>query len=319
MTPALRPQPRSTGADAAPEAGETAAIVCTRPTSAPSGRCRARNVANGRNTPGPTARGRLLFCSASKNGYEPTPRRVPMRPLTLTVTLVSVALAAPGDRPLLAQTPRQGQERPAHAAHGGMPGHGVGHAGQQAAIPEGWRMRLDRANGDPAAVKFVTMGSGWHVTTGPAAIFYRPETVASGEFRAQATLVLTKPSEHPEAFGLFVGGKNLDRDDQSYLYFLVRQDGKFLIKHRTGAETHTILEWTAHSAVEKPQAGGSAKNTLAVEAGKDEVRFLVNGQQVAALPRAQADCDGVVGLRINHRLDVHVAELTLEPKPAVAR
>ncbi|MBI4540339.1 MAG: hypothetical protein HY704_12620 [Gemmatimonadetes bacterium] len=241
--------------------------------------------------------------------------RVPACEASRVVVALLVAVAAV---PLRAQQPAShgqhemgGQGQPGHPAQ--MPGHGP----QQAVLPEGWQMRLDRANMDPAGVKFVVMGSGWHATTGPAAILYKPSMMAEGEFRAQTTMVLTKPSEHPEAFGLFVGGKNLDGESQSYLYFLVRQDGKYLIKHRAGSETHTIMDWTDHASVQKPgPEGGSAKNTLAVEASADEVRFYVNGQQVSSLPRAQADCDGIVGLRINHRLDVHVAELTVQRKGA---
>lgn len=186
-------------------------------------------------------------------------------------------------------------------------------AQEGAGLPEGWKMRLDRANADASAVKFVAMAPGWHATTGPAAIFWKPGMEAKGEFRARTTMVLTKPSQHPEAYGLFVGGADLERDGVNYLYFLVRQDGKYLVKHRAGAEMHTLVDWTEHPAVAKPGPhGGSARNTLAIEAGAEQVRFLVNGQEVASLPRAQADCDGIVGLRVNHRLDVHVAELTVE-------
>ncbi|MGH7475669.1 MAG: hypothetical protein ACRELD_05220 [Longimicrobiales bacterium] len=188
-------------------------------------------------------------------------------------------------------------------------------AAQQSVLPEGWRMRLDRANANPAEVRFTTMDPGWHVTTGPAAIFYRAESTASGAFRAQAAIHLMKPSEHAEAYGFFIGGRNLDQDDQDYLYFLVRQDGKYLIKHRAGSETHTIVDWTDHPAVVKGSTEGSVKNVLAIDAGPSELAFYVNGQEVERLERpAYANTDGVVGLRVNHRLDVHIESLTVEPQ-----
>ena len=82
------------------------------------------------------------------------------------------------------------------------------------ALPQGWTMRLDRENADPALAKFVTMGDGFHATTGPAAIFYNPAQVGKGNFRVSATFTQTKAPTHPEAYGLFVGGKNLDKPDQ---------------------------------------------------------------------------------------------------------
>lgn len=177
-------------------------------------------------------------------------------------------------------------------------------------LPEGWQARLDRANANAAAIKFATMAPGWHVTAGPSAIYWNDKHTASGPFELRSSIVLMKPSAHPEAYGVFFGGNNLDKDDQRYTYFLVRQDGQYLIKHRAGAETHTVVDWTAHPAVKAPASGGEVTNDLTVRAGRDTVRFLVNGQEVRAVPRsALQDVDGQIGLRINHNLDVHVARL----------
>lgn len=181
-------------------------------------------------------------------------------------------------------------------------------------LPSGWHARPDKANASMADVKFVSMGDGYHATLGPAAIFYNPTNLATGAYRAQATFTQTKAPQHPEAYGLVLGGKNLDKDSQDYLYFLVRQDGKFLVKHRAGTETHTLLEWTEHPAVQKANAEGKATNALAVEVGADELRFLVNGTQVANLKRtANLNTDGIVGLRVNHNLDVHVSDFGVTP------
>ena len=48
---------------------------------------------------------------------------------------------------------------------------------------------------------------------------------------------------------------------------------------------------------------------LAVDVGPSEVVFLVNGQTVATLPRDGLDTDGIAGLRVNHRLNLHVTRL----------
>ena len=52
------------------------------------------------------------------------------------------------------------------------------------ALPEGWSMRLDREN-VPAQPKFAAMGDGFHVTSGPAAIYYKTQPV-TGDFRMTA-------------------------------------------------------------------------------------------------------------------------------------
>jgi hypothetical protein len=44
------------------------------------------------------------------------------------------------------------------------------------------------------------------------------------------------------------------------------------------------------------------------------VRLLVNGAQVAALPGSHVgSTDGVVGLRVNHNLDVHISDFKVTP------
>ncbi len=180
------------------------------------------------------------------------------------------------------------------------------------ALPEGWSMRLDRANA-PAAPKFVTMGDGFHFTSGPAAIYYNAAQVMKGDFRVTATFTQTKAPQHPEAYGIFVGGKNLDQAGQEYGYLIVRGDGKYAIKHRAGAEVHTIQDWVEHPKLNKQDEAGKATNTLAFEAVGDKVRMLVNGAEVKSWERNYWQADGQLGLRINHQLDVHVSNFKVEP------
>lgn len=211
---------------------------------------------------------------------------------------------------LLAAVPAAAQEH----QHGGQHPHGqAGHHAHAAGIPEGWQMRLDRP-GSTAPVRFMSMNGHLHAILGPAGIFYQPTATASGAYRAEGTFTLNKPSEHPEAFGLLLGGRDLEGDAQDYLYFLVRQDGKFLVKHRAGAETHTLMDWTAHPAIRTPGADGKATNTLAADVSDAGVRFLVNGTEVGTLPRASMlNTDGIVGLRLNHNLDVMVTDFGVHP------
>lgn len=190
-------------------------------------------------------------------------------------------------------------------------------AAQQAApsqLPAGWQARTDK-DAPLEGVKFVPMAGGVHATTGPAAILWRPGDQAQGDFTVGASFAQTKAPQHPEAYGLFVGGRALQGPEQAYTYFLVRGDGKFLIKTRTGATTANVTTgWTEHAAVVKADAAGKATNVLRIERAGDRVRFLVNGTEVHSAAAADVETGGQAGLRINHNLDVHVDGFVVEKK-----
>lgn len=182
--------------------------------------------------------------------------------------------------------------------------------------PEGWEIRTDR--GQPAAeIDFQAMTPGFHVTTGPAAIFYDPANTAEGEFRVETEIFLFDPGQRNEAFGLFIGGSDLAGDGQSYTYFLIRRNGGTLVKRRDGSETSVIRDWTPHDAVvtwaEKEEGEATVLNVLAIEAGAEDLAFFVNGTEVARVPRGDHHVDGVAGLRINHGLNLHVRSFEVTP------
>ena len=181
------------------------------------------------------------------------------------------------------------------------------------ALPTGWSMRLDRTDA-AAPPKFFPAGDGLHVTSGPAAIYYQPAQVMKGDFRISATFTQTKSPQHPEAVGLFLGGKNLDGEAQEYGYLIVRGDGKYAIKHRAGAEVHTIQDWVEHAKVSKQDAAGKATNTLLIEAIGEKVRMLINGEEIRSFERRNFfPTGGMLGMRINHHLDVHISDFKIEP------
>lgn len=184
----------------------------------------------------------------------------------------------------------------------------------------GWTGRIDpqAAKGGRKITddKVVAMGPGFHVTSGPAAVYWNPANTASGNYTVSGTFSQGKAAAHPEAYGLIIGGQNLDTPNQSYLYFLVRQDGKYLINHRANDSTvHKIVDWTAISAVKAMDAEGKATNALSVAVGPDKLSFLVNGTEVTTLPRSEIDragpgsgTTGLAGIRVNHNLSVHVSD-----------
>ena len=209
-------------------------------------------------------------------------------------TLILGALLLAAAAPLAAQGH---QHDPDHAAPGG------------GTLPAGWHAHADRAGADMAGLRFAPMAPGWHVTTGPAVILWRAEDAATGEFTASATIHQTKAPAHPEAYGMFVAGSGLDAAPD-YLYFLVRGDGKYMVRHRAAnGEVHTVVDWTESPAVHRQNEAGAASNALAVEGGPWGVRFKVNGTQVGEFPNVKST--GIVGLRVNHNLDVHVSDFAV--------
>nr|MBA3672149.1 hypothetical protein [Gemmatimonadaceae bacterium] len=193
-----------------------------------------------------------------------------VRPIAVLAVLLVAGL------PVLAQAPAK------HDAHHASADRD--HKVKGGALPSGWRARTDNASAKIKDAHFAAMGTGYHVTSGPAAIYWNPKDRMSRKFTATATFTQMKAPTHPEAYGLVFGGNNLDTPKQSYVYVLVRGDGKMLVNHRAGADVHKIIDWTANAAVNKEGADGKATNTIAVDATRsDSVRVMINGKPVAAL------------------------------------
>jgi len=196
--------------------------------------------------------------------------------------ILTIAVAAAG---LVAGTLRaQGMDPDKVVANGGVN------------VP-GWTGRIDpqAAKGGRKITddKVVSMGPGFHVTSGPAAVYWNPANTASGNYTVSASFSQTKAATHPEAYGVFLGGRDLESPNQSYLYFLVRQDGKYLINHRANDSTvHKMVDWTANSAVKAIDADGKATNALSIAVLPDKLRFMVNGVEVTTLPRSEVDRAG---------------------------
>jgi hypothetical protein len=190
--------------------------------------------------------------------------------------------------------------------HGGQAHDADKMAAGGGSIPAGWAARLDNGSTTAEGVRFMTMGSGVHFISGPAGIYWKPDLTRSGTYTVSATFNQMEPAAHPEAYGLFIGGADLGGAGQKYTYFLVRQDGQYTIKRRQGAATPTIVDWTDSPAVKKTAAGSKGVNALAIAVAGGTARFSINGTEVKSVPAAQIDANGLVGLRINHNLNVHV-------------
>jgi hypothetical protein len=190
-------------------------------------------------------------------------------------------------------------------------------SGQDLERPDGWLTRFDREGMSEADIEsFVEMPPGWHVTTGPAGIFWHPQNVATGNFRAEMEVFLFDPEGRREAFGMILGGSDLEGPGQDYTYFLLRDGGEYIIKRREGTEAPTVRPWTSDEAILGYADRGdeaTARNVLAVEASTNEVRFYVNDAEVARVPRREVGVDGIFGFRANHQLNLHISRLDVTP------
>ena len=178
---------------------------------------------------------------------------------------------------------------------------------------QGWKVRADRSTSatDPdgaGAIKFTAEGSGFHAENPQAAVYWNPANTASGTYTLKGTFTLLKPSGHTNYYGLIFGGSDLDGANQKYIYFVVAQNGTWLIKTRDGQSTPTVAAKTPSDAVKKPDESGKSVNELEVRVGADKIDYVVNGQVVTSTPKtgATANTDGIYGIRVNHLLDVKI-------------
>jgi len=198
--------------------------------------------------------------------------------------------------------------------------------------PDGWKERLDRSTNamdpDPEGdVKFTVIPGGFHAVNPTAAVYWHPANTASGTYTVKGTFKLMELSDHENFYGLVFGGSALEGTDQHYLYFLVSQEGNYLVKQRAGdrmpdpnapagrgrgrgpqAITQDIVAKTAHASVQRPGSDGTSVNALEVRVKADAVDFVVNGTVVHTASKASlpGTTDGIYGIRVNHRLNVQI-------------
>ena len=178
-------------------------------------------------------------------------------------------------------------------------------------VPTAYLGRTDRPNQNLSDAKYVRVGNGWEVTTGPAHILWNPNNTASGNYTVSATFDQLAKPKHPEGFGIFVGGSDLGGPNQTYLYFLVRGSGELFVQSRKGDVLTGRMAWQKSYAVPAEDSAGKGRYTLSIRVAGDSVHFLVNSHQVGVLQKKDMPTDGIYGIRVNHNLRVHVTPITI--------
>jgi hypothetical protein len=181
-------------------------------------------------------------------------------------------------------------------------------------LPEGYEVSLDRSDRSATEFRVQATSTGLHVRTGPAGILFRPQDrIEAGHYSVSAEFIqVAAPRGHREGYGLFVGGRELKGAAQVYTYFLIRADGRFLIKARSASRTRDLTdEWISSDAV-AVAADADTTNTLSIRVTGGRVQFHCNGVRVAELGGDGLSTHGVAGIRVNHHLDIVVRDFRID-------
>lgn len=191
--------------------------------------------------------------------------------------------------------------------------------------PDGWAWRTDApatpqkggtGNVGTATFEFTHMAPGWHITMGPGALLFPKGAEATGRFALEGEMIYFPDGADSAEYGVFVGGSSLDGPNAGWTTFVVRADGSGAVTRRTATGEQLLRAWARHDAINARDANGWARNTVAVRAEPDSVRFVVNGKVVQAWARADLPVDGAYGFRIGKGANLHITNLDLTKRLA---
>ena len=167
------------------------------------------------------------------------------------------------------------------------------------------------------------MRPGWHVYAGPGGLLWDPGRFASGNYAVKSTIYLF-PKGDPERsgstkldspYGLFLGGRELEGDEPTYVSFQIDNASRFRIARHSGVEVQKLVPWETHDAVtvlEEP-ATSPAENVLEVDVRGEQTFFYIGGETVAELSSEELDLGGQIGLSAGEGLSLHITEIAIGP------
>lgn len=236
------------------------------------------------------------------------------------VTLTALACSGGGDQPsdtaAAATSDTAATATPPAAASGdadqAVAGGGIGVAG--------WQGKTDKPGASISDSRFAASNGGnIDVKTGPAGIFWNASNAASGNYEVKATFTEHKQNaDHPHAYGLFIGGSDLETDNQAYAYCIAYGDGSYSVKYFNGAKVTNVVNREQSAAVRKADAKGTATNEVGWRVRNGNASCVINGQEVKSWPASQLtgagklkSLDGVYGVRVSHNIDVSMSPITM--------
>ena len=188
----------------------------------------------------------------------------------------------------------------------------------------GWKARIDRkAAGAGKTVNDSKFSgdakTGYRASVGPAGNFWNPANVAKGDYEVKATFKeLKMAASHPHSYGIFIGGADLESDNETLMYCIAYGNGTYAIKTFHGANVQTLVRPTEHAALKKADANGEATNTIGWRVKGGKASCVINGTEVKSFDKSEVvtadklnSLDGVYGFRVSHNLDLQISPITL--------
>ena len=184
---------------------------------------------------------------------------------------------------------------------------------------KGWQGMIDAGAAKKGATindsKFAETGGTLTLTIGPAATYWNPANTAAGDYTVGATFREGKSDAgHPHSYGIFIGGNQLNTDQQSYVYCVAYGDGTFLVRGFNGQSVVTYSKRQPHAAVKKAGADGSVEQSIAWTVKGGRAECAINGTTVAGFDKSELvtagkleSTDGIYGIRVSHNVNVTVS------------
>ncbi|HEY8311279.1 MAG TPA: hypothetical protein VIG47_12020 [Gemmatimonadaceae bacterium] len=232
--------------------------------------------------------------------------------------LVAIAAAAgavacgKGEKATPHATPATGKITASTAASAAVSGADSDRAAKGGGLPTGYAAVFDHADAHNSDLSYSQKEPGrWEVKTGPAHILFAPRDTAANKYSVSATFEQLEAPAHPEAFGVFIGGSNLNSPSARYTYFLVRGDGKYMVKVRDGANIRTVADWTAQPSIPRQDGAGKGLYGIKIDVSGTTANVSVNGVPITTISGKNAPLNGVTGVRINHNLHLIVTPVSV--------
>jgi hypothetical protein len=224
----------------------------------------------------------------------------------LTRALVALALLAP--------VAAHAQEEKVMAVKGGIQ-------------VKGWMGKVDaneaKAGMTVDSTKMVSMGKDMHATTGPATVYWNPSMKAKGDYTVKATFTEREYmglNSHPHPYGIVIAGNEMGTDNATYLYCAAYGNGTFIVRGFGPAPFQLNgRRGEANEAVNKAaEKGKPVTQEIALSVKGDKISCSINGKEVGSYAKADvvgagklASTDGMIGFRMGHNTDAHVAGFSL--------
>lgn len=191
----------------------------------------------------------------------------------------------------------------------------------------GWMGKVDAREATAGlALKdqlFASMGSGFHVTTGPATTYWNTGQNLKGDYTVMATFNEAKYmslNDHPHPYGILIAGKNLETDKPEGLYCAAYGNGNFIFRGFSATAARGTFQVNGprgemNAAVNKAAGKDQpVKQEISVSVKGDNVTCSINGTVVGTYPKASligegklTSLDGFAGVRFAHNTDAHVS------------